>query len=54
MDLVIVPPEFAFLFFLPMIGFGLSLRQGHDLSTAVGLYLVLQIGLCILARCIYG
>ena len=54
MELIIVPPEFALLFFLPMIGFGLSLRQGHDLSISVALYLVLQIGLCILARCIYG
>jgi hypothetical protein len=54
MNLIVVPPEFVLLFFIPMIAFGLSLRQGHDLSLAVAIYLVLQISLCILARCIYG
>ena len=54
MDLIVVPPEFALLFFLPMIGFGLTLRKGHDVSLAVVIYLVSQIGLCILARYIYG
>ena len=54
MELVTIPPEFALLFFIPVIGFGLSLKKGYDVSLTVAAYLISQIGLCILARYIYG
>ena len=54
MELIIIPPEFALLFIMPMLGFALMLYKDKDLSASVFVYLFLQIGLCALARYIYG
>ena len=32
MELFTIPPKFALLFFIPVIGFGLSLRKGNSCS----------------------
>jgi len=54
MELIVVPPEFALLFIMPIIGFTLMLYKDKDLSVSLFVYLFLQIGLCALARYIYG
>jgi len=54
MALVIVPPEFALLFITPILAFTFMLYKDKDLSASVFVYLFLQIGLCALARYIYG
>ena len=54
MELIVVPPEFALLFFVPIAVFAFLLYKGKDLSLAVFSYLTFQIGLCILARFIYA
>ena len=53
-DIVVIPPEFALLFILPIITFIVVLRRDHELSLAVFIYLVLQITLASSARYIYG
>ena len=54
MELIVVPPEFALLFFIPMAVFTFLLYKGKDLSLAVFSYLIFQISLCVLARYIYA
>jgi|TARA_B100001094_G_scaffold323508_1_gene374518 hypothetical protein len=54
MELIVVPPEFALLFIMPVLGFASMLYNDKDLLASVFVYLFLQIGLCALARYIYG
>jgi hypothetical protein len=53
-DIIVVPPEFALLFILPILAFIFTLRRDHELSLAVFVYLILQITLAVSARYIYG
>ena len=54
MELIVVPPEFALLFFVPIAVFAFLLHRGEELSVAVFSYLAFQVGLCVLARYIYA
>ena len=54
MELIVVPPEFALLFFVPIAVSAFLIYRGEDLSLAIFSYLTLQIGLCALARYIYA
>ena len=54
MELIVIPPEFALLFFVPIAAFVFMLYRDKDLPISVFVYLVFQISLCALARYIYG
>ena len=53
-ELIVVPPQFGVLFFLPLIGSYLIFRFFDSLFLAALFYFALQIGLALLARHIYG
>ena len=53
-DIVVVPPEFALLFILPIAAFVIILHRDHKLSIAVFVYIIMQITLAASARYIYG
>ena len=53
-DIIVVPPEFALLFILPIAAFIIILHRDHELSFAVFVYLIMQITLAVSARYIYG
>lgn len=54
MNLIIVPPAFSLLFWLPILTFSFLLWKGKDVSISIFVYIIFQIGLCALARHIYG
>lgn len=52
--IIIIPPEFSLLFFIPIIGFFYVFDKSSKFSTALFFYLFSQIALAMLARYIYG
>ena len=53
-EFIVVPPEFAMLFFIPLIGTFLIFDRFGNLFWAAVFYFSTQIGLALLAHHIYG
>ena len=53
-EFIVVPPEFAILFLVPIIGAFLLFHYLDNLFWAVLFYFSSQIGLALLAHYIYG
>ena len=53
-EFIVVPPEFAMLFFIPIVGAFLIFERFGNLFWTAVFYFSSQIGLALLARHIYG
>tara|TARA_B100001059_G_C17568830_1_gene443893 strand:+ start:500 stop:682 length:183 start_codon:yes stop_codon:yes gene_type:complete len=53
-EFIVVPPEFAMLFLIPIVGAFLIFDRFCSLFWAAAFYFTSQIGLALLARHIYG